>query len=927
MALSPVMVELRASIGEFRSRMAEARGEVAKLETESRTHMAKFQAFGKAAALGVAAGVVVIGVESVKMAGEFQTATSVLQTAAGESSAGLKIVRAGILDIAKSTGTTWQNLAEGMYQVEKAGYRGADGLKILKAAAQGAKEENASLSVVTNAMTSVMASYNIPADKAVQVMNALKTAAAGSKDTMQNYAASLSTVLPIASAAHISFAQLGGALAALTRHGTTAHEATQELNGAIRGLLTPLPAAQKAMAQLGISSIEVSQKLGQRGITGSMEYLTKVIAEHTKGGLVQIGMMRQSASATDDLKRMMDQMSPAAKAMAADLMNNTITVKDYRKEAGHLDPVQAAMGRQFATLALKAKGFSDEAKAGLPVQTTMEAQLRKVTGGAVGLQTALMLSGSSTAYANDMTKRISESMNNASKEVEGWHQTQGLFNTRLDRFKQTVDVLAIQIGTKLIPVLTAAMDWMGKHKTIVEAVAGVIGGVLMIAIGAWIAGMVAAAAATVMATWPILLIVAAVAGLAAGFVYAWQKSEVFRDVVIGVVDMVKMGFYKMVYEGLGMFRVWLMAWLETAGGILHGARLMLSWVPGLGDKLKHADDAFRGFKDGALSTIDKLRDGMHEKMLAATVQTAYQSALTGQALKHGIEDRLPAYLAIADKYGKTLPQVLHDARLPAKDAATIMAQAANSGFAAGQPGASAASNQMGSSLVDGVQAHVGLAAQAGQNLALGARNGVAGVGGFDTLGSNAGQGFVNGLQSMMQPVSDAAFNMAKIATDAVAAAHNTHSPSQVFHELGRNAGLGLALGMRSTRRGVAEAALDIAQAARDAIADAHEHHGPRAHHPRQHAGAGHTGHHPHAPHIPRVTHHPRPTGLPAGRACIPVCKPGQGGSPGAQSATIDLHVILDGREIHRSVQTHELQYQARNSHSSTAVSKGSSRAC
>jgi len=383
-------------------------------------------------------------------------------------------------------------------------------------------------------------------------------------------------------------------------------------------------------------------------------------------------------------------------------------------------------------------------------------------------------------------------------------------------------------------------------------------------------------------TLTIMAVVGAIALLAAGFVAGWQKSEVFRDVVIGVADMVKMGFYKMVYEGLGMFRVWLMAWLETAGGILHGARLMLSWVPGLGDKLKHADDAFRGFKDGALSTIDRLRDGMHEKMLAATVQTAYQSALTGQALKHGIKDRLPAYLAIADKYGKTLPQVLHDARLPAAQAATIMAQAANTGFASGNGQASALSNRMGRTLVDGVQAHVGLANQAGANLATGAHDGVASVGGFDTLGANAGQGYVNGLNSMYQSVANVATNMATIASQAVATANKQGSPSKVFHEMGAFAGQGYANGLASTHGMIADAAAGMAAAAVGGL--------PAMSGATPGGGMG---------------------GIPQGAAS-------SGGGGRNAPPIIHNHFYVDGKEIHTVVQTQELQYQGRNGRSAFA---------
>lgn len=126
--------------------------------------------------------------ESVKAATEFQKSSNVLVTAAGESEKNLAKIRKGMIDISDSTGTSTDQLTEGMYTIEKAGIRGAAGLKVLDAAAKGAKEENADLGTVTNAMTSIMNSYGLKAGKSVQVMNALKTAAAQSKTSMQNFA-------------------------------------------------------------------------------------------------------------------------------------------------------------------------------------------------------------------------------------------------------------------------------------------------------------------------------------------------------------------------------------------------------------------------------------------------------------------------------------------------------------------------------------------------------------------------------------------------------------------------------------------------------------------------------------------------------------------------------------------------------------------
>jgi TP901 family phage tail tape measure protein len=234
----------------------------------------------------------------VKAAGDFQQKMNLLVTACGESSKNLKKVSDGVMGLARETGTSTDQLAEGMYQVEKAGYRAGDGLKVLRAASQGAREEGADLKDVTNAMTSVMASYHLKASDSVRVMNALKTAAGEGKMTMQEFAGSLSTVIPIASANKISFGEVGGAIATLTQHGTSAREATQELASTIRQLAAPNNVAVQEMQRLGLSSVDVSTKLGKRGLSGTLDLLSQTVLQHMgKSGTLLLSSFNKTKQA------------------------------------------------------------------------------------------------------------------------------------------------------------------------------------------------------------------------------------------------------------------------------------------------------------------------------------------------------------------------------------------------------------------------------------------------------------------------------------------------------------------------------------------------------------------------------------------------------------------------------------------------------
>jgi len=432
--------------------------------------------------LGAATTLVGVGFVAygVKAAGDFQQKMNLLVTACGESTSKLKQVSNGVLSLARETGTSTNELADGMYQVEKAGYRAGDGLTVLRAAAQGAREEGANLKDVTNAMTSVMASYHLKASDSVRVMNALKTAAGEGKMTMEEFSRSLSTVIPIASANKISFGEIGGAIATLTQHGTTAAEATQELSNTIRNLAAPNNVAVQQMQRLGLSSVDVATNLGKRGLTGTLDLLSQtVLSKMGKSGTFLLSSFNQTKQASADLKIMLGSMPKTVKDLASSLQSGSMSLGDYKQGIKALPADQAAMGMQFLTLYQRSHGFNDALKKGGPAAQTYTDAIKKMTGGATGLNTTLQLTGENMAGFKSRSDKVSTSLNHASKDVEGWKVTQASFNVQMGRLKEVVTTAAITVGLKLIPVILRVIGYFETHKAASMALAGVIGGILV----------------------------------------------------------------------------------------------------------------------------------------------------------------------------------------------------------------------------------------------------------------------------------------------------------------------------------------------------------------------------------------------------------------------------------------------------------------
>jgi phage-related protein len=137
------------------------------------------------------------------------------------------------------------------------------------------------------------------------------------------------------------------------------------------------------------------------------------------------------------------------------------------------------------------------------------------------------------------------------------------FGGKVGVLKVQAEDLGVKIGLKLIPVieklmagLSKATGYLEKHTTQAKALAAVVGGVLVGAIGAWVAGLVASAA-TAVGSFATMM--------AAGA--AWAGEQLLKLYIVGATWAMTMG--AMVAEAL--------AW--AAGMLVAGATALLPFLP------------------------------------------------------------------------------------------------------------------------------------------------------------------------------------------------------------------------------------------------------------------------------------------------------------------------------------------------------------
>jgi len=219
--------------------------------------------------------------------------------------------------------------------------------------------------------------------------------------------------------------------------------------------------------------------------------------------------------------------------------------------------------------------------------------IKNISGGVKTMQGMLDLSGSHMKTFQSNTEGITASVKKGGSSINGWAATQGDFNTKMDKLGATIEVAAIKIGGKLLPVLghlatilTAhlpgaiagvekAFSFIGTHASTLAPIIGIVAGVIG---GALVAALVASAIAAWTALVPLLIFAAPfiAIGAAIGLVIAaivmlvthWGQVKAFFENIwhtitsfVGRVWGAITGFFGRVAGAIGGA---IQGWIHTA---------------------------------------------------------------------------------------------------------------------------------------------------------------------------------------------------------------------------------------------------------------------------------------------------------------------------------------------------------------------------
>jgi TP901 family phage tail tape measure protein len=265
--------------------------ERALLRTTSRGSTA-LRTLGTAAGYGAAGGIAALSVAivgSVKAAASFESALERVHTQAGASQREVDNMRGALLKLGPEVGKAPKDLADALFHVESAGFRGAKALSLVRNSAKLAAIGNSDLESTTNAVIAVMKS-EIGGVKGASDAIAQMNAIVGSGNMkMQDLTGAISTgLLSAAKSVGLTFRDVGAALDLMTSKGTPAEEAATRLRMTFSLMAAPTGQAQKALKTIGLSSTQLAEDMRKpQGLVVAIDDLRKHLDDSGKSAVAQ----------------------------------------------------------------------------------------------------------------------------------------------------------------------------------------------------------------------------------------------------------------------------------------------------------------------------------------------------------------------------------------------------------------------------------------------------------------------------------------------------------------------------------------------------------------------------------------------------------------------------------------------------------------
>ncbi len=181
-------------------------------------------------------------------------------------------LRDGVLDLSSALGEDAVRMTRALYQAISAGVPEDNVLEFLRVAGEGAIAGLTDTATMVDALTSILASFNMEWDQAREVADKFFTTIRFGKTTAAELAPVIGRIAPLASVAGVSLDELFALIAKGTQTGMATSEVITGLTGAMRFLVKPSKQALAVFESWGATLEDVKASVaGDLGLIGVLE--------------------------------------------------------------------------------------------------------------------------------------------------------------------------------------------------------------------------------------------------------------------------------------------------------------------------------------------------------------------------------------------------------------------------------------------------------------------------------------------------------------------------------------------------------------------------------------------------------------------------------------------------------------------------------
>ena len=182
-----------------------------------------------------------------------------------------------IREMSRQFGESAETLSKGLYDIISASIPAEHALNVLTVATKAAKAGITDTAVSADAITTILNSYNLSADRAADVSDRLFATVVRGKTTFAELAPNIGKVAAVAATTGVSFEDLSANMATMTRAGVQTEIAITSLRAILLSFLKPQQDSIEAARKYGVELN--SNTLRTIGLTGVIERLKRATAE------------------------------------------------------------------------------------------------------------------------------------------------------------------------------------------------------------------------------------------------------------------------------------------------------------------------------------------------------------------------------------------------------------------------------------------------------------------------------------------------------------------------------------------------------------------------------------------------------------------------------------------------------------------------